>query len=383
MVVQKSGRKIASALKRKPKAQKTTTHKHVTLKAHHAKPYRKRHVGLLLLCVAALIVIGFILVKYRDQILRGEASSKDFISDIFGEPTNKNQAYNATVESSYGFSISYDQREFYASAINGATGKLALGAELNGNKPFTVIRLAPQYDTDSNEALGTALTITYHTDKSTDDDPLEAIALQDGSLDAANLSRVKNEDYTIDGKNFTKITWQSKLASNVAANLKTNFVTYTGIVDGHAITVVLSLGTDKTSSGMFDAVVSNIKFGGSSASLPSGKTAANTQKAHDLLDIVTNAQFAEAANKSGEASLSEKTAALYSSAVIKVYHAYCMDIYVNDTPFLGDACQAASGSGFIVSQNGYIGTNGHVAAITVKELAIYGAILQYYSKGDS
>ncbi|MDR0397913.1 MAG: trypsin-like peptidase domain-containing protein, partial [Candidatus Nomurabacteria bacterium] len=39
--------------------------------------------------------------------------------------------------------------------------------------------------------------------------------------------------------------------------------------------------------------------------------------------------------------------------------------------------------GFIVSQNGYIGTNGHVAAITVKELAIYGAILQYYSKGDS
>ncbi|MDR1033113.1 MAG: hypothetical protein LBL84_03850, partial [Candidatus Nomurabacteria bacterium] len=82
MVTKKNMRKADTTTKRKPKAKatskKTTTHKHVTLKAHHAKPYRKRHIGLFVVCTAALIVLVVLAIQYRDQILRGKVSSNSF-----------------------------------------------------------------------------------------------------------------------------------------------------------------------------------------------------------------------------------------------------------------------------------------------------------------
>jgi S1-C subfamily serine protease len=299
---------------------------------------------------------------------------------------DKNSSYKLTVSSTYGFELSYDQREFYASAIDGSNGSLHLGTDLNREKPYTVVRIAPQYDSEQAAALGlgTALTITYHASKATSGDPLEAIALQDGGLDATNLSKLSSEDFTIDGKDFKKTSWQSKTASEIAADLKANFVTYTGVVQDHAITIVVSLGVDESNSSLFDALLASVKFGSNSTSgtVDPSVAVVNTEKSRDLLDLITNSTFAAAASSDSKAPSSEKIAALYAPAVVKVYHAYCMDISVNSTPFFSNACSAVSGSGFIVSQDGYIATNGHVASITPKELAIYNAMAFWYTKGN-
>jgi hypothetical protein len=69
------------------------THKHVKLKAHHAKPYRKRHLGLLITSVAALVLLGATLVQYRDLIIGGFSSSRSFVSDLYSQ----NKAYDVNI----------------------------------------------------------------------------------------------------------------------------------------------------------------------------------------------------------------------------------------------------------------------------------------------
>src|SRR3990167_5860841 len=57
--------------------------KHVTVHPHHAVPYRKRHIGLLLLSLTGLITVAILVFQYRDQVMTGIASSRSYISDMF------------------------------------------------------------------------------------------------------------------------------------------------------------------------------------------------------------------------------------------------------------------------------------------------------------
>lgn len=358
---------------------KATVHKQVKLRAHHAKPYRKRHVGLVTVSILALVLIAVFVIQYRDRLISGFSSSNSFVSDLF----NQDKAYDVKVSSLYGFSLSYDQRAFYASAVEGSTGDLYLGTELNKERGYNIVRIAPNF-TSEKSTDGTAFTFTLHPDSASANDPLEAIALQDGGLDATNLSKLSFDNVKVGGQDFIRSVWESKARGALPANINARFLTYTGLVQNHVVTIVISLGIGNTDENFFEKVTSSISFDSTVGyvAAPSDKVATRINESRDLLDVITGSQLASAATTAPAVGSSEKIAALYAPAVAKIYHAYCMDITIDSKLYLTDACSAASGSGFFISQDGYLATNGHVASVTPKDVVIRDAFSYYASKGD-
>jgi S1-C subfamily serine protease len=359
------------------------THKHVKLRAHHAKPYRKRHIGLLFISLAALVFLTAMLLSYRDQVITGIASSKTFVGDLFSQ----NQSYNAKVSSAYGFNLSYDQTQFYASAIDAQTGDLNLGTELNQERAYNIVRIAPNFSTGAaNSSTTSALTMTLHPGKADANDTLEAIALQDGGLDAVNLTRLTTITATLGGQTFQKSTWQTKASTTLAPSLAAKFVTYSGLVRGDVVTIVISLGVGGgITESTYAPIINSISFDNSVSyvSAPAADVAVKVNASRSLLDTLTDTDVAAAATSAPDnLSGSEEVAALYTPAVVKIYNAYCMDVSIDGKPYLSGACSAESGSGFFISQDGYLGTNGHVADVTALDVVISDAISNYTTKGD-
>lgn len=356
-------------------------HKHVKLKAHHAKPYRKRHVGLLFISIIAFIILAAALVGYRDQIISGLASSKTFVSDLFPQ----SDAYNVKIQSSYGFNVTYDQKAFYASAISNDNGDLYIGSELSQQHAYSVVRIAPNFAAGTNSTTAaSSMTMTYHPGGANTKDALDATALKDGGIDSTKVMRVATTDANIGGQNFQKNTWQSKISSAITPALTARFVTYSGLVHGDVFTISINLGVTGTDESVYRPVLDTLSFDNKIGfvTMPTSSVVAKVQSSRSLLDTVMNTGVAAAASNSVDLTGSERVAALYSPAVVKIYNAYCMDISVDGKPYGTNFCSAASGSGFFVSQDGYLATNGHVASTTPQDLVITDALSEYINKGE-
>ena len=358
-----------------------SVHKHVKLKAHHAKPYRKRHVGLLFVSIVALVLLGLALVQYRDQIISGFASSRSFVGDLFVQ----NKAYDVNVMSSYGFHVTYDQKAFYASAVSNDNGDLYLGSELGQRHAYNIVRIAPNFsDSTGNATTPSALTMTYHPDHDQANAVSELVALKDGGIDSAKVSRVSTILTGIGGQVFKKTTWQSKETSAITPSLSAKFVTYSGTVRDDLVTIAITLGVSGVNESVYAPILNSISFDNkiSFVATPTHDVIAKVQATRSVLDTVMGTNIAAAAANGVDLTGSEKVAALYSPAVVKIYNAYCMDISIDGTAYLNNICGAASGSGFFVSQDGYLGTNGHVASTQPLDLIISDAISYYSTKGD-
>lgn len=365
----------------KSKKHAAAVHKHVTLKAHHAKPYRKRHLGLLFMSFAALILVASLLVQYRDQIIGGLSSSRSFVSDLFPQ----NNTYDVTVSSSYGFNVSYDQKTFYASAISAENGNLYVGGELNQQRAYNVVRIAPNFASSANTSTATStMTMTLHPGGVGSKDALDATALQDGGIDSTKVMRVATVTTNIGGQTFQKNTWQSKVSNALSPALTARFVTYSGLVRGDVFTIVMSLGVTGTDESVYLPVLNTVSFDNtvSMTAAPTNQVMAKVRSSRSLLDTLTNTSVAAAATSSVDLTGSEKIAALYSPAVVKIYNAYCMDISIDGKAYGTGYCSAQSGSGFFLSQDGYLATNGHVASTTPLDLVITDALSQYANKGE-
>lgn len=355
-------------------------HKQVTLKKHHAKPYRKRHIGVLVIFIAAILLLLGLLFQYRDQVITGLASSRGFVGSLF----DQQKSYDLTIKSSNGFELTFDQKVLNGSAISGSTGSLFIGAELGQTRDYNVVRISPTFTEQSTELSNrSALTMTYHNEKLSNNAPLSSIALQDGGLDIAQLNRTKQETVKLGGQSFDKSTWQSKEATGLLAGFSAKFVTYSALVNDHAVTIVIALGLDASAEAQYNNVLGTLKFGNSltAYTAPSSAAVAKAAQSKSLLDILMNTQLASAATKTASYN-SEQVAALYSPAVVKVFNAYCMDVAVDGKPFIKEACSAGAGSAFFVSGDGYLATNGHVVAINPIDIAISNAVAQYTVKNE-
>jgi S1-C subfamily serine protease len=356
-------------------------HTHVTLKAHHAKPYRKRHVGLLVLSLAALVLLASLLVGYRDHILVGLSSSKNFVSDLFPQ----GQAYDVDVTSSYGFHVAYDQKMFYASAISNDTGNLYIGSELSQQHAYRIVRIAPNLASGANMSTATStLTMTLHPGGEGAKNTLDALALEDGGIDSTKVMRVATTTVDLGGHAFQKNTWQSKISNALSPALTARFVTYSGLVRGDVFTVAISLGVTGMDESVYLPVLRTLSFDNkvSYVAAPTDAVVAKVASSRSLLDTLTNTGIASAASNGVDLTGSEKVAALYSPAVVKIYNAYCMDISIDGKAYGKGYCSAESGSGFFLSQDGYLATNGHVASVTPQDLVITDALSQYINKSE-
>jgi len=130
--------------------------KTVTLHHHHAKPYRKRHVGSFLIFFIIFIIMFVTVVQYRSEINASITSARDWVTYIF----SNNKDYNLDIKSAYGFNLTYDQRNFYGSAIDDSDGGLYVGSDLSEKRSYGIIRISPAYN--SSKTAHSSLTLTYH-----------------------------------------------------------------------------------------------------------------------------------------------------------------------------------------------------------------------------
>jgi len=360
------------------KLKKATKTKTVTLHHHHAKPYRKRHLGLFVIFSVIFIVMLSTAIQYRSLINASITSAADFVRDLFSDEGN----FDFRIHSTYGYNITYDQRSFFATAIDAENGDLVLGNDLSKNRPYSIVRVAPSFikaeDQQSSLVLSYHQEITYPDELLPNLADIEYIALGDGQIKSSSFEKTSFENITINGQEYLKTIWDLKQSENSIAKIKTNIITYVTLVNNQPVTIVLnySLG-DSTGGKLYEPIIDSISFSTRKEQAfiaPTEQVASRIKFQKTMLDsmLFTDIASAETTKSTNSA---EKVTALYGPAVVKLYNVFCMDIQVNNYSFATDICEGSAGSGFFISQDGLIGTNGHVAVADEKDIAIQYAVV--------
>lgn len=379
----KSGVYIIKNLPKKEKTVKSKT-KIIKLHHHHAKPYRKRHISLLVFFFVAFLILFVTAVQYRAYIGTSMKSSADFVSDLFS--TNNDD--DKKIHSNLGFSLSYDQKKFIASGIDAENGDIYTNQSLAQDRNYNTIRIAPTLI--NSQTSQSTLTLTYHQEISYEAkampslDSINTLALSDALVTADSFEKTQSEEIKINGQKFLKSVWGLKNTDGLTSKLNVKIALYTTIVNNHPVTIAVNYGLgDSSKDTLYQPVISSISFEKKYSLIKQdSNVATRIRTQRTLLDDALFNNLAAAETKSTTSiSATERNAALYGPAVVKIYNVYCMDIEVKGVKFIEDACEGMTGSGFFVSQDGYIATNGHVATSDAKDVAISTAV-KLYQKGN-
>lgn len=369
-----------------PKKRGATVHQHgahktVKIKPHHAKPYRKRHyLSLAVVVMAGLLLLAFVW-QYSVRRYDAVSSARDYLHTVFGSASSNGQLVR--IDSSNGFSVQYDQNKYYAGAVDSSTGSLFLGDQLTTRRAYTAVRVSPVGVVD--RAGQSSLSLAYYPNKSVDAKLANveaAVTAPSLGIDAAKLVKAKSQLVELAGRPFLKTVWQVKIAPILGTKVSANYVTYTGNLQGKPFVITITNNLLNATTDWYQPIVASLRFNqparASSAAVTQTKLLPLAALAK--LDTFFQAGLAKAALPTP--STAERVSALYTPAVVKIYNVYCMDIALEGHPYLKNACNGESGSGFFVSGSGYIATNGHVATSNPKDIVIYDAFLQYQKGND-
>ncbi|MCA9349218.1 trypsin-like peptidase domain-containing protein [Candidatus Saccharibacteria bacterium] len=331
-----------------------------TLKKHHAKPFRKRHVGLSLiglgLVVAAAYMIGF--------------GARQFSNSFNGQTVEANVPETSlqVIRSSLGFSFSLDKNTFDVTAAvvdNGEVREVGT-AELTKSVPVTSVVITPNLQNispiygasrlnmrllDSNSSLSTKL-----ANKNADQTIEQVVAdyFAPNNTTQVAVTQMSSSQVEISGLTLSRRVYQ--LATDLGGDLgvsQTYLVDWSGLVNNRPFNMQLSglVGGSNIPS-FYQPIFDSIAFDISVAA------AINSQ----LRPVKSGIPGFASASAEAAPQLNEKYLAdLVSPSVVKIYAAVCGEILVDDQLIdTGTLCDGGTGTGFIVSEDGYIATNGHV-----------------------
>lgn len=311
--------------------------------------------------------IGFILGK----------SSTD---DIFFQPSqNSIQSPSLKeVKSLLGFQFKYDPDVFYAEGQAANRTGLLRGDKLSGNK-LTSVTLRPYPAASASEDALSELTIeTEGNEKAFEDFKNRGAYKTDAQALEAYYAPEEDEYFTyvkqdstqakIDKKDFTKIIY--KQLPKFGGDSKPVYQTvWLGTNQNRAVRIqIKGLLDPAREPGIYRQILNSLQFGVVSSSR--------------IEPLALNFFWNKDENQEKNENSSDINA--ISPAVVKIYHFICGRLVLEDKIYGDGLCGVSLGSGFLISSDGVIATNGHVVAkdaadILVGEFLNNPALLAQYA----
>ncbi len=302
-----------------------------------------------------------------------------------------NISKTAKIESSLGFSLKFDPSTTNAQAeVTDAsstekyiTGNVYEGDDALEKRPYSIVKLRLKKRTtdlafaEPEVVILTNIRKSYWDSALPGEQKIDTLIRKNSAGKASYIGYIgsKPEDISINGNNYKKITY-TKSVKYDQATVNSSFIVYLTVQNDRPYTIningITSNNIDEIN--VLNSIISTIKyenFDSSQLSFKQGLQRVLAAVTGDTLDKeYSNTPFDIDPESVFKVILKNQP------SVVRIAAIGCVDIELpailsqNSTTLKG-ACQGGIGSGSIVSEDGYIATNGHVVDIPKDYLSAY------------
>lgn len=346
---------------------KKTRVKH--LKPHHAKPFRKRHIGLGALGVTLVAISSYVLGFGSGRLISNE-------EPVVVTQTPSTVSSVSVVSSSRGFSFAFDRNIFDVAGtiIEDGEARTLTNSDLGKERDIASARISPilgQVEfAESLSSLEVQVGSKASEFKTLIDDTLSqgdratiaADLYELKSAGSATVNRLSSEVDELGGRLVVKRVYE--VTERLGGTLGSG-TTYTIIWSG-------SIGDEPFSATLSGLVGSSgvPQFYGPPLETLNFTSDAALVLNPDIIRTSNPFQFNAKAYAQSNDFDSKYLADLVSPSVVKVYLGFCGQLTILGQIVDSEYCNGATGTGFIISPDGYIATNGHVVVYEAEDYVV-------------